>query len=261
MQHIMNTLERGPPTLPARGTSARLPARDSAPPFATRILLIEDDAALTEPLRRVLEEDAVTVRVQSDALRGVEEALGGAYAIVIADAMMPQLSGLELLRRIRARSSVPVLMLTARGDDVERIAGLELGADDYVSKPCTPRELAARVRAILRRTQTEAAPATASVLTCGSLRLWPQARRAEWRETPLHLTSTEFALLEVLLRWAGRPVPKAILSERALGRSLGRFDRNIDVHVCSIRRKLGALADGRPIIQAIYKQGYQLLKE
>lgn len=256
-----STLERSGHALAVRGKSTRLPSHPYESPCATRILLIDGDIPLTESLRRYLEEDAVSVRVQTDALRGVDEAIDGDYSIVIADAMMPQLGGLEVLRRIRAHSSVPVVMLTARGDDVERIAGLELGADDYVSKPCTPRELAARVRAVLRRTQSATAPGTAAVLACGSLKLWPASRRAEWQESPLRLTSTEFALLELLLERAGRPVPKATLCEHALGRSLGRHDRNIDVHICSIRRKLGGLPDGRPIIQAIYKQGYQLLKE
>jgi DNA-binding response OmpR family regulator len=172
--------------------------------------------------------------------------LSGNYAIVVLDVMMPRLNGLDVLRAIRRESTLPVLMLTARGDDADRVTGLELGADDYVTKPCTPRELAARIRAILRRTTPGSAPGRAAgSLTCGALTLWPEQRRAEWVGEPLVLTSTEFSVLELLLRHAGRPVSKADLSEHALGRPLTRHDRSIDVHVSSVRRKLGLLADGR----------------
>lgn len=228
----------------------------------TRILLIDDDVKLTSLLHDYLQEEAFIVHVENDGARGVAEALTGDYSMVVLDVMMPKLNGLDVLRRIRHQSGVPVLMLTARGDDVDRITGLELGADDYVSKPCTPRELVARIRAILRRTLPLAASGLpASVLVSGSLTMWPEQRRAEWQGTQLKLTSTEFTLLEVLLRQAGRPVSKADLSERALGRALTRHDRSIDVHLSSIRRKLGNFSDGRSLIQAVHRQGYQLLKE
>ena len=202
------------------------------------------------------------VRVAADGASGVVEALSGDYAIVVLDVMMPRLNGLEVLRRIRLQSTLPILMLTARGDDVDRITGLELGADDYVAKPCTPRELVARIRAILRRTQTAAGPdPAAAMLLSGGLTMWPEQRRAEWAGEPLQLTSTEFSLLEVLLRHVGYPVSKNDLSQRALGRPHARHDRSIDVHVSSIRRKLGLLPDGRSLIQAVHRQGYQLLKE
>jgi two-component system OmpR family response regulator/two-component system response regulator CpxR len=178
---------------------------------------------------------------------------------------MPGVSGLRALAQIRAASALPVLMLTARGDDTDRIVGLELGADDYVPKPCTPRELAARLRAILKRTgRRNGAPASAQVLVAGALSLWPGQRRAEYAGRPLELTSTEFSLLEMLARHAGQAVGKAELSEQALGRPLSRFDRSIDVHVSSIRHKLGPearLADGRPVIQTVIRKGYQLLAE
>jgi DNA-binding response OmpR family regulator len=153
-------------------------------------------------------------------------------------------------------------MLTAKGDGTDRIVGLELGADDYVPKPCTPRELVARIRAILRRAQVqESAKGASKPLAVGALTMWPEQRRAEWSGSALTLTSTEFNLLEVLARHAGRPVSKNELSEQALGRPLMRFDRSIDVHLSSIRRKLGALADGRSCIQTVHKQGYQLIRE
>ena len=228
----------------------------------TRVLLIDDDEKLLALLSDYLVEEGFSVRVESESARGVAQALAGDYAIVVLDVMMPRLNGLDALRRIRLQSTVPILMLTARGDDIDRITGLEFGADDYVAKPCTPRELVARLRAILRRTQPGPEPdPAAGMLVSGALIMWPQQRRAEWAGRPVSLTSTEFSLLEVLLRHAGTPVSKNDLSERALGRPHARHDRSIDVHLSSVRRKLGALPDGRPLIQAVHRQGYQLLKE
>lgn len=229
----------------------------------TRILLIDDDAALTSLLRDYLENDGFSVRVENAAARGIEAALSGEASVAVLDVMMPQLNGLEVLRRIREKSELPVIMLTARGDDIDRITGLELGADDYVAKPCTPRELAARIRAILRRARiaAENSAETPEVIASGKLRLWPARRSAEWAGGALKLTSTEFSLLETLVRHAGHPVSKNELSERALGRRLERHDRNIDVHISSVRRKLGTLSDGRPLIQAVHRMGYQLLED
>ena len=227
----------------------------------TRVLLIDDDEKLLALLNDYLAEEGFAVRVETDPARGVVEALSGDYAIVVLDVMMPRLNGLDALRRIRQQTTLPVLMLTARGDDVDRITGLELGADDYVAKPCTPRELVARLRAILRRTQNMGGDASTASLVSGALTMWPEQRRAEWSGAPLTLTSTEFSLLEVLLRHVGYPVSKSDLSERALSRPHARHDRSIDVHLSSIRRKLGNLPDGRSLIQAVHRQGYQLLKE
>jgi two-component system, OmpR family, response regulator len=227
-----------------------------------RVLLIDDDTELVSLLSEYLVQDGFSIATASDGGQGAAEALSGRYALVVLDVMMPRLNGLDVLRHIRSQSTLPVLMLTARGDDSDRITGLELGADDYVTKPCTPRELVARIRAILRRTTPGAAPGrSAGSLTCGALTMWPEQRRAEWLDGPLELTSTEFNLLELLLRHAGRPVSKADLSEHALGRPIARHDRSVDVHVSSVRRKLGSLADGRSRIQAVHRQGYQLLKD
>ena len=229
---------------------------------APKLLLVDDDVELLDMLKTYLEREGFEVTVNNDAEAGVSSALSGDFELVVLDVMMPRMSGIEALSRIRMASRVPVLMLTAKGDDADRIVGLELGADDYVPKPCTPRELVARVRAILRRTQaadeTEELPA---VIESGQLKLYPRQRRAEWDGKPLDLTSTEFNLLEALALAAGRPVSKDALSEQALGRPLARFDRSIDVHVSSIRRKLGTLADGRSWIQTVVRQGYQLVKE
>lgn len=225
------------------------------------ILLVDDDAELAAMLGDYLAQEGFGISVANDGLEGVTQALSGQFALVILDVMMPHLNGMEALRRIRAASTVPVLMLTARGDDTDRVVGLELGADDYVPKPCTPRELAARVRAILRRTQHLAASIPAAPLVVGALLMRPDQRKAEWRGAPLMLTSTEFNLLEVLARHAGSTVSKSTLSEQGLGRELARFDRSIDVHMSSIRHKLGNLPDGHSCIQTIYRQGYQLVRD
>ena len=229
-------------------------------PTPARILLVDDDVELAAMLSDYLVRDGFEVRAVPDGESGVTEALSGHFALVVLDVMMPGIGGIEALRQIRAASTVPVLMLTARGDDLDRIVGLELGADDYVPKPCLPRELAARLRAILRRSQQPAEPAAQAPLVVGPLKLDPAQRRVEWDGVTVELTSTEFNLLEVLARNAGRPVSKADLSEQALGRPLARFDRNIDVHLSSIRHKLGLLPDGRSCIQTVYRQGYQLLR-
>ena len=226
-----------------------------------RVLLVDDDVELAAMLREYLEQEGFEAEAVHDGESGVREALSGRYAIAVLDVMMPRLNGVEVLRRIRASSRLPVLMLTARGDDIDRILGLELGADDYVPKPCSPRELVARLRAILRRGADNAGEGTADgPIAVGPLRMWPERRSAQWREKPLELTSTEYSLLEVLARHAGRVVSKGDLSELAMGRPLARFDRSIDVHVSSIRQKLGARENGDSWIQTIRGQGYQLVK-
>src|SRR4030088_24815 len=206
-------------------------------------------------LKQYLSRDGFAVRAVYDGEAAAREALLSAYDIVILDVMMPRVDGIEALRRIRAASSVPVIMLTARGDDIDRIVGLELGADDYVTKPCTPRELAARLRAILRRTQ---AVSSSGPLGAGELRMYPERRQVEWRGKSLALTSAEFNVLEVLLRNAGRVVTKKEIYEQALGRQLGRFDRSADVHVSSIRQKLG---DASALIKTVRGIGYHLIKD
>ena len=226
------------------------------------VLLIDDDVELVGMFREYLEQEGFRVTCAHEGDTGAREALSGHFAIAILDVMMPRMNGIETLRRIRAKSRLPVLMLTGRGDDTDRILGLELGADDYVTKPCTPRELTARIRAILRRTNglphDEAGGITLSV---GKLTMLPEQRRASWDGEPLELTSTEFNLLEVLARNAGRAVSKNELSEQGLGRPMARFDRNIDVHLSSLRHKLGTLSDGRSCLQTVYRLGYQLIRE
>lgn len=207
-----------------------------------------------------LTQEGFSVSTANDGIKGTALALSGAFAIAVLDVMMPGTNGIETLRRVREHSHLPILMLTGRGDDTDRILGLELGADDYVTKPCTPRELTARIRAILRRAEAPREdPLKPLTLKVGKLELTPAMRRATLGDAPLQLTSTEFNLLEVLARNPGRPVSKNELSEEALGRPLARFDRNIDVHLSSLRQKLGTLADGRTCLQTIFRQGYQLI--
>jgi two-component system response regulator CpxR len=227
-----------------------------------KVLLIDDDVELVDMLGEYLGQEGFEVKAVHDGDLGLQEALTGEYAIAVLDVMMPRLNGIETLRRIRMKSRLPIIMLTAKGDDTDRIVGLELGADDYVPKPCTPRELTARIRAILRRMQSSTNDeGMTQALEVGLLKMWPSQRRAEWDGKILDLTSTEFNLLEVLARQAGQPVSKNKLSEQGLGRPLARFERSIDVHMSSIRHKLGVLPDGRSCIQTVYRQGYQFIKE
>jgi DNA-binding response OmpR family regulator len=231
-----------------------------------KVLLVDDDVELVELLRDYLLGDGFAVEVAHDGERGVALALSGQFDIVVLDYMMPGRNGVQVLATIRATSALPVLMLTARGDDADRIVGLELGADDYVPKPCSPRELAARLRAILKRGRpvvelAGAAGPPLAPIAAGTLTVFPAQRRVERDGVALGLTSTEYNLLELLARHAGRPVAKAELSQQALGRPLSRFDRSIDVHISSIRHKIGALPDGRSRIQTVIRQGYQLVIE
>jgi two-component system OmpR family response regulator/two-component system response regulator CpxR len=225
-----------------------------------RVLLVDDDIELVELLRDYLEKEGFVVASAQDGATGVRAALSGEHDIVLLDVMMPGMNGIQALAQIRSRSSIPAIMLTACGDDADRIVGLELGADDYVPKPCTPRELVARIRAILKRA---AVPATAAGLpiVAGDLTVWPSQRRVELAGKRLDLTSTEFNLLEILARHAGHPVSKEDLSREALGRPLTPFDRSIDVHMSSIRHKLGTRPDGRSCIQTVIRKGYQFIVE
>jgi len=226
----------------------------------TNILIIDDDVELAGLFKEYLQQDGFTVEVSHLGESGLRLALSGHYQLAILDIMLPDIKGTEVLNRIRMQSRIPVLMFTAKGDDVDRIIGLESGADDYVPKPCTPRELAARIRAILRRTQPVAAGDSGPIIA-GPLQIWSEKRKASWFGREIELTSTEFNLLETLALHCGRIVTKKELSEKALGRPLARFDRSIDVHMSSIRQKLGCQHDGRSYIQTVRGHGYQLVKE
>ena len=230
-----------------------------------RVLLVDDDVELVDLLSAYLVGDGFRVSVAHEGESAVSAVLREPPDIAVLDVMMPGFSGIEVLRRIRTHSNLPVLMLTARGDQESRILGLELGADDYVAKPCVPRELSARLRAILRRTNgrgdAERAVLETESIVVGKLSLLRAQRQIAWAGQPIALTNAEFNLLEVLILHAGQVVSKSILSEQGLGRPHERYDRSIDVHISSIRRKIPAMPDGRPRIQAVLRKGYQLLVE
>ena len=222
-----------------------------------RVLLVDDDALLTELLTEYLSAEGLEVSSVPDGEAGVNEILNGNYNVVVLDSMMPKLSGLDVLKTVRQQSKIPIIMLTAKGDDIDRIIGLEMGADDYVPKPCQPRELLARINAILRRTRlAEPDNNTPNVISVSDVTLYPAKRQATINEAPLELTSTEFNLLEVLMRHAGQVVNKETLSLEALDRKLAKFDRSIDVHISSIRHKLGDAS----LIQTVRGLGYLFVK-
>lgn len=225
----------------------------------TRVLHIDDDTELGTMLATYLQGEGFEADFSSSPHEGLSKLQQQNYDLLILDIMMPEQSGLETLRDVRKKLSTPVLMLTAKGDDVDRIIGLELGADDYVAKPCNPREIVARIRAILRRSQ-HTLPTAEPITTLGQLQLDTIRRVAQLNQTKLNLTSAEFNLLEVLLRFQGEVVNKTCLSEMGLGRSLARYDRSVDVHISSIRNKL-ELTDGANhglALHTIRGQGYQL---
>ena len=225
-----------------------------------RVLLVDDDIELVDLLKDYLQGEGFAVDIAHDGLEGINGVRFGNFDLVVLDVMMPGIDGIETLARIRAISDIPVIMLTARGEDQDRITGLEKGADDYVPKPCTPRELVARIRAILKRIgKASAPPATEQSIVIGPLCVVPAQRLVTKDGIDLVFTSSEFDLFELLARNAGRPVSKAALSVEALGRPLARFDRSIDVHISSMRAKLGALPDGRSWIQTVFRKGYQLV--
>jgi DNA-binding response OmpR family regulator len=235
------------------------PASAAVTTTAARILLVDDDTELASMLSEYLTVEGFETVCAHSGENGIEQAARQTFDVIVLDVMLPGVNGIEVLRRLRERSPVPVLMLTARGDHVDRIVGLELGADDYVPKPCPPRELVARLRAILRRTRGGDLPG--GMLSAGVLALWPARRRVTCDGAPLTLTSTEFNLLEVLLRDVGRVVSKQDLYSKGLGRAMGRFERSIDVHISSIRHKLADAAGDRLRIESVRGVGYQLVVE
>jgi two-component system response regulator CpxR len=195
-----------------------------------------------------------------DGSQGIERALSGSYALIMLDVMMPDLGGFDVLRRIRASSRTPVLMLTARGDTQDRVLGLELGADDYLPKPYDPSELAARIRAILRRSESTLGSAVAAPLAVDGIELTASTRSVTRDGQPVELTAVEFDLLEVLMKAAGTVVRREELVRTVLGRELSPYDRSIDTHVCNLRRKIGSLKDGTDRIKGIRGTGYLYAK-
>jgi DNA-binding response OmpR family regulator len=222
-----------------------------------RVLLIDDDIELCDLTAQYLEAEGFETEAVHTGLEGVERALSAEHVLVVLDVMLPGVQGFEVLRRIRAHSRIPVLMLTARGEAFDRILGLELGADDYLPKPFDPRELAARMRAILRRVPPSAVAAPdATRLQLGDLALDPGARVVHRGPEVLPLTTVEFDLLGVFLQQAGQVVRREALVQDVLGREFSPFDRSIDVHVSNLRRKLGPHPDGTERIKGVRGIGY-----
>jgi len=223
------------------------------------ILLADDDVELCLMLKDYFRGEALEVEIVHDGRSALQKALNQDFDLVVMDVMMPEMSGLDALRALRLQKQTPVLMLTARGEDMDTVLGLELGADDYLPKPCNPKVLLARIRAVLRRSEphpTESG-SPAATIRVGDLILNTGARSVKVAGSEVSMTSTEFSILEILLREAGHVVTKGQLSERALGRPLGRFDRSLDMHVSNLRQKLGPTADGEPRIKTIRGSGFQ----
>ena len=201
--------------------------------MAERILLIEDDSRLAGMLQTYLEDNGLEAEWQGDAASGIERARSAPPAAIVLDVMLPDLDGFEVCRRLRAESDVPIIMLTARGDPTDRIVGLELGADDYVPKPFEPRELLARLRAVLRRGRNPASGR--GTMRFGRLRIDPNRRVADLDGTPVEITSHQFELLRILAESAGHVLSRDVLMDRLRGEELNVFDRSIDVHVSRLR--------------------------
>jgi DNA-binding response OmpR family regulator len=218
-----------------------------------RVLIIDDDVELCRLLAERLSSEDFSIEAIHNGQRGLERVLSQDYALVILDLMLPGMKGLDVLRHVREHSAIPVLILTARGEDVDRILGLEIGADDYLPKPFNPRELIARIHAILRRTHYAK---KGTPLVVDDIRLDRTAREAWVNKKLIDLTSVEFILLETLLHHAGQVVTREQLTEAVLGRKLGPFDRVIDVHVSNVRRKLTHASDAGERIKAIRGAGY-----
>jgi two-component system response regulator CpxR len=221
-----------------------------------RVLVIDDDVGLCELVTEYLEPEGYSVEAVHNGEAGVERALSKEHALVVLDVMLPGINGFDVLRRIRAHSRIPVLMLTARGDDVDRIVGLEIGADDYLPKPFNPRELVARIRAVLRRAQPAETQDGPTALTVGDIEIDNGTREVRSSGKVVELTSVEYDLLEKLLRRAGQIAKREELVKEVLGRELSPFDRSIDMHISNLRKKLGAHASGGERIKTIRGVGY-----
>jgi len=222
-----------------------------------QILVIDDDAELCKLVARFLGAEGFRVETVRTSVQGVERALSGNHQLIVLDVMLPGMDGFEVLRRIRAESRTPVLMLTARGDDLDRILGLEIGADDYLPKPFNPRELAARIRAILRRAKASTSIQSDSMpIVVGDLELSAGARVVRRGRETLNLTTVEFDLLEKFVKSVGRVVSREELVREVLGREFSPFDRSIDTHVCNLRKKVGPYGDGTERIKGVRGVGY-----
>lgn len=231
-------------------------------PDPLRLLVVDDDAIFSGMLKKYLESEGCTVGVAFNGNQAIESLGREAFDLMILDIMMPELTGIEVLKRLRPDNQIPVIMLTAKGDDLDRILGLELGADDYLTKPCNPRELLARVHAVIRRSGHAGAAHRRSIRIDDVL-IRPDDREVLVAETPgsredrrVPLTQTEFDMLYLLMSHPGKLITKAEISREVLGKPLSRWDRSIDVHISNLRRKLGRHSRGMERIRTVRGSGY-----
>ena len=237
--------------------SADSAVQPDVPNRPAHVLIVDDDVAFSElVIEYIRGEGDLEITSVHDGQQGVESAITGRYDVVVLDVGLPRLNGFEVLRKIRESSAVPVVMLTARGDDIDRILGLEIGADDYVPKPCNLRELVARLRAILRRGRNAGYVGEIPRLLIGDLSVERGTQSVYRGDDLVSLTGAEFSILLVLCEAAGEVVEKDTIARQALGRRLLPYDRSVDVHVGNLRRKLGPLEDGRQRIKTVRGRGY-----
>jgi DNA-binding response OmpR family regulator len=223
-----------------------------------KLLLIDDDKELTQLINEYLTAEGFEVDMVHDGQQALEIGNYDQYSAIVLDVMLPIRSGFEVLKQLRQKSQTPVLMLTAKGDTIDRVIGLEIGADDYLPKPCDPRELVARIRAILRRVTPSNSHPTVERITAEKLTLHLGSRSATWSGVDVPLTGTEFSVLELLVRRAGQVISKDDMTEQALNRKLTPYDRSIDVHVSNIRKKLTQAGANKDLIINVRGAGYML---
>ncbi len=242
------------------GENPEIPGKEAI--FLEKILVIDDDYELCDLLQEYLEPEGFEIQTAHNGKEGLEKALSGEFDLVVLDIMLPEQNGFDVLRHLRNTSEIPVIMLTARGEDVDRIVGLEMGADDYLPKPFNPRELTARIRSILRRARNSHSDGDDSVLAVGDVELHRKSHSATCGGNSLRLTGVEFRFLHMLLENAGSIVSRQALAQKVLERSYSPFDRSVDVHISNIRKKMGPLPEGEERIKTIRGEGYlYVLKE
>lgn len=222
----------------------------------SRILLIDDDLGLSELLAQLLELEGFELTLAHDGQSGLDLALEQQFDLILLDVMLPKLNGFEVLRALRSKKQTPVLMLTARGDEIDRVVGLEIGADDYLPKPFNDRELVARIRAIIRRTHVQPNETPLPTHQYGDINLDPGRQEVHCQDQLIILTGTEFSLLFELVKNAGELATKEALSEKVLGKKLMPFDRSLDMHLSNLRKKMPERSDGRPRVKTIRGKGY-----